>query len=571
MGTFSNNNIIVKQQLNVGATSSLHLVDMQVNKVINLATGSNPLDAVNVGQLSLATASLVTTTQLSAATASAYSYTNTQIASATASTYIYINSQIASATSSLVTTSQLASATNSAYNYTNTQIASATNSTYTYVNTQIASATASLIKLTNLGIINSIAYFDTTNSLTASSNLQFQTFDAANNGRGIYINDTTSSHFVLGCYNITNGVTIINTIGNANGSKTVFRFANGADIFGVYNISSQYYTLSNTTGMRVGDTTTPTARLHITNGGITANTAPLKLTGTSSNLLSTLENGAIEFDGTSLYWTGTFSGGPNRYKVLGQTGSNAANSIAYFNDTNSVKTNSNFTYNGTDLNLGTGANYIRVAGAPVIGGSTTIGTQIYPISLNQVMFGDQQNGNPNVINMYLNSTSSFGMAIGRGGAQATARLQLMGASGSNMAPLKLTATSSNPLLTVTEAGAIENDGNHLYYTATASGTRYQLDRQGVSNYAHTIFTPTTGNTVNLVNNQYNIINPVGALLALTLNLPSSPLNNDCVYIKFTQNVTTVTYANGTVVDGITAPSAGGLTIFVYDSTNTSWY
>lgn len=90
-------------------------------------------------------------------------------------------------------------------------------------------------------------------------------------------------------------------------------------------------------------------------------------------------------------------------------------------------------------------------------------------------------------------------------------------------------------------------------------------------YQHTIFTPTTGGTVNLVNGQYNIVNPAGALLALTVNLPSSPANNDAVYIKFTQTISTVTYANGTVVDGITAPTAGGLTILIYDSGTTSWY
>lgn len=107
--------------------------------------------------------------------------------------------------------------------------------------------------------------------------------------------------------------------------------------------------------------------------------------------------------------------------------------------------------------------------------------------------------------------------------------------------------------------------------ATGSTTATWQAPKGVSNYNHGIFTPTTGQTVSLVNNQYNIINPAGALLALTVNLPSSPANNDVVYIKFTQNVTTVTYANGTVVDGITAPTAGGLTVLTYDSATTSWY
>lgn len=118
------------------------------------------------------------------------------------------------------------------------------------------------------------------------------------------------------------------------------------------------------------------------------------------------------------------------------------------------------------------------------------------------------------------------------------------------------------------------NGSH-YRIYSNSTNWYILDQLVASGqaikYQHTIFTPTTGGTVNLVNGQYNIINPAGALLALTVNLPSSPLNNDVVYIKFTQNVTTVTYANGTVVDGITAPTAGGLTVLTYDAGTTSWY
>jgi hypothetical protein len=94
---------------------------------------------------------------------------------------------------------------------------------------------------------------------------------------------------------------------------------------------------------------------------------------------------------------------------------------------------------------------------------------------------------------------------------------------------------------------------------------------GISNYSHTIFTPLTGATVNLINKQYNIINPAGAILALTVNLPSTPSNNDVVYIKYTQTVTTVTYGNGTVVDGITSPVAGDLVVLTYDSGTTSWY
>ena len=56
-----------------------------------------------------------------------------------------------------------------------------------------------------------------------------------------------------------------------------------------------------------------------------------------------------------------------------------------------------------------------------------------------------------------------------------------------------------------------------------------------------------------------------------MNLPSSPADNDAVYIKYTQAVTTVTYGNGTVVDGIISPTAGSLVVLIYDSGTNSWY
>ena len=49
-----------------------------------------------------------------------------------------------------------------------------------------------------------------------------------------------------------------------------------------------------------------------------------------------------------------------------------------------------------------------------------------------------------------------------------------GAASANSAPLKFT---TGTLLTTPEAGAVEYDGSHLYFTATDGGTRYQLDQQ----------------------------------------------------------------------------------------------
>lgn len=87
---------------------------------------------------------------------------------------------------------------------------------------------------------------------------------------------------------------------------------------------------------------------------------------------------------------------------------------------------------------------------------------------------------------------------------------------------------------------------------------------------HTITTPATGGTVNLVIGQYNIINPSGAIAALTINLPSSPANNDFVEIKITQVITAVTFANGTVVGSPTSGVSGYIKL-KYDAGTTTWY
>lgn len=58
----------------------------------------------------------------------------------------------------------------------------------------------------------------------------------------------------------------------------------------------------------------------------------------------------------------------------------------------------------------------------------------------------------------------------------TAKIHIAaGTATSGTAPLKFTAGTN---VTPTEAGAVEYDGSHLYFTATNGGTRYQLDQQG---------------------------------------------------------------------------------------------
>lgn len=89
-------------------------------------------------------------------------------------------------------------------------------------------------------------------------------------------------------------------------------------------------------------------------------------------------------------------------------------------------------------------------------------------------------------------------------------------------------------------------------------------------HIHTIFTPTTGGTVTLVNNQMNIINPSGSLSTLTVNYPASPVNGDVVIFVYEQAVTTVTYGGGTSLNSPTAPTGGTLVYKTFDSGTSTW-
>lgn len=141
-------------------------------------------------------------------------------------------------------------------------------------------------------------------------------------------------------------------------------------------------------------------------------------------------------------------------------------------------------------------------------------------------------------------------------------LNFNGLSGTvNILPSTSTTTSYVLKLPTAEGAAstvITNDG-----VGNLSFTNGQLP--------HVIFTPTTGTTVNLTDNKNNIINPSGAILALTLNFPASPANNDVIEVKFDQGVTTVTYTGGTVNGAVASPGLGLFTKFTYDSATSTWY
>lgn len=335
---------------------------------------------------------------------------------------------------------------------------------------------------------------------------------------------------------------------------------------GLYGVESPSSVPTDSGRVGIG-VTIPTARLHLRRGTDSVGTAPLKFTTTNSELLTIPEPGAVEVLADSLYWTGA-SG--TRYKVYPQGSSSSDTLKLAFSGIGERPF-----YAHIDTLFGKtikGLNSISIAS----GTDSTINVQLsndttgsitgYHYGFNAASRrGFYSDADSYVLNQTTQQPTSNFNITGKGKIGDTLWIKkCLIDSGDFRSPQSgsIYMASMNSYTTGNYQPIVWNNG---------TGRLEVIGALQKNQLAHTIFTPTTGGTVTSEVNTYNIINPAGALLALTVNLPSSPSNNDMVYVKFTQAVTTVTYANGTVVDGITSPIAGGLVILVFDSGTSSWY
>jgi len=290
----------------------------------------------------------------------------------------------------------------------------------------------------------------------------------------------------------------------------------------------------------------------------------------TTSIIDPLVVGSTSANGT-LTLTGNNSSSGNtatNRNIVFKTGNSSGAEAGYFTNNSTLVLNGLLSF-GTGAGSGSGI-YIYDGGSSTrigIGQPTGGSFQNYQITGGFFSWnygGGLQTAGTNEVMRAL-TAGSFGLLIGTTTDDGSSKLQVNGTA-------KATTFNSTSL---TASKVVFTDASkNLTSTGIGTSSQYILGDGSLGTVGarpHTIFTPTTGGTVALTNNQYNIINPAGALVALTVNLPSSPANNDCVFIKYTQNITTVTYGNGTVVDGITAPTAGGLVVLTYDSGTTSWY
>jgi len=202
--------------------------------------------------------------------------------------------------------------------------------------------------------------------------------------------------------------------------------------FAIYTNNSERVRITSTGNVGIGSTG-PTARLQIVGADDLSTSFAAKIGGATTTGLVVQNNGNVGI--------GTASPG-NKLEVT-SAGIGGVRLKDTASDTNSV--------GGWDVNAG-------------VVGISHDGYSIYQVTPGLTRFAINDNGN-----------------VGIGIATPTAYLDIAaGTASAGSAPLKFTS-SAGALLTASEAGAVEYNGTHLYFTATNGGTRYQLDQQSASN------------------------------------------------------------------------------------------
>ena len=228
-----------------------------------------------------------------------------------------------------------------------------------------------------------------------------------------------------------------------------------------------------------------TAYLTLPAGTAAAKTAPLKFTSSTGTLLGTTEAGAMEFDGTHIYFTA--ANGGTRYQLDQQSGGVASlnsltGALSILGTTNEITV----TPLGTNITLAT-PQEIATTSTPQFAGVKT--AYVYPAADGTTAFQVRKaDGATNVLDV---DTQNSRIGIGVTGPTAYLHLKA-GTATANTAPLKFTS-SAGALLGTSEAGAMEFDGTHLYFTAADAGARYQLDQQSAS--AHNLLSATHPDTL----------------------------------------------------------------------------
>jgi hypothetical protein len=255
-----------------------------------------------------------------------------------------------------------------------------TSYTYTY-----PSVSTTLLGKTGSNASNQVGYFNDANQLTSASNFIYDgtnlgigntspgnplsvksttnniVIRAENINNSAYSSATYTTHSVMYLFNNSVSSNIASSIGfimdGTIGSFGVRQIGTSMACAGFINARSaigadaEILTITNpNVGIRVSS---PSASLHLPAGTLNASTAPLKFT--SGTLMSNPEAGAVEYDGTNLYYTDNT---PTRYALVSKTGTMASGYVGFWNNANQLTGNSLF-----NVTTGSNNNIFAIGGA----------------------------------------------------------------------------------------------------------------------------------------------------------------------------------------------------------------
>jgi hypothetical protein len=274
-----------------------------------------------------------------------------------------------------------------------------------------------------------------------------------------------------------------------------------------------------------------TSNLQLGPGTATAGTSPLKFTSTSAVLLTTPEDGAMEYDGTSLY----FTVGSTRSKVQFQGGADAGNLVITSNSANALAVGANGTTNPV-LNVNASASSVAT-GLTIVGAAVASGlaVQVTSSGTNEALTIDAKGSGTIGLNTVSttsgavtigNATSLAGVAV-NGPANITSSSATSLTVGPNGTTTPIFAVASNTTSAVTGlkvTGAATGVAVALIATDSGSNTPITIDGKGtgtigINTLSTTSGLVTIGNSTSLAGLKVNgLITSSTALSSFNANL-----------------------------------------------------
>ncbi len=360
-----------------------------------------------------------------------------------------------------------------------------------------------------------------------------------------YILQNGSGRFKIGLVGTETGS------GNAGSDFTISSYDDGAGY-----MATPLFIRRSSGNVGIG-MNSPTAYLHLKAGTATANTAPLKFN--AGTVLTTPENGAMEFDGTDFFLT---AGGVRR-TIASTGGSSNYSSSGTITTTNATASTS----------PSTGA--LVVSGGVGVGGALNVGTS----TTTPTVYGSSAASGDLVLESTSNGTKGdvlvnpSGGSVGIGTASPSVRLDVKGASGSPAT----SGTAQTGAFRLQSSGANSNVLDMGTQDASPFGAWLQVtSRSNLANTYPLVLNPNGGNVgVGVASPTYKL--HVGGNIGVSGGTIANPVPGDDALLILAGDSTASTSTANISLWGksnaswpgdvhITSRGAGGVKFFDYNGT-----